>query len=203
MFVIFLFDVLFLNVLFFLSGLCWPCVRVVKTQLGPSRPVSTAGSRCAVCGLMFSPTSPAEGVPDMFISAGEAAVPNCSCYLFGCINTALAALCSLTCGPMCARPYASWLRTTRLLLAQTYNETGWGRLHLGGQLFFYFFQCEGAHCLGNRPCTALISVLYCMCKHSLLHVHFLIFFVFLFFLFCNLFFQCRGVHCLVNIPVLH
>ena len=30
---------------------CWPCVRVVKTQLGPSRPVSTAGSRFAVCAL--------------------------------------------------------------------------------------------------------------------------------------------------------
>ena len=106
MFVIFLFDVLFLNVLFFLSGLCWPCVLVVKTQLGPSRPVSTAGSRCAVCGLMFSPTSPAEGAADMFISGGEASVSNSSCYLFGRLNTALAAVCSLTCGPMCGRPHA-------------------------------------------------------------------------------------------------
>ena len=127
MFVIFLFDVLFLNVLFFLSGLCWPCVLVVKTQLGPSRPVSTAGSRCAVCGLMFSPTSPAEGAPDLFISAGEAYWSNSSVYLSGRLYTALVAICSMTCGPMCNRPHALWLRTTPLLWVQTYYETGWGR----------------------------------------------------------------------------
>ena len=77
-----------------------------EDALGPSRPVSTAGSRCVVCGLMFSPTSPAEGAPDLFISAGEAAVSNSSGYLFGRLYTALAALCSLTCGPMCGRPHA-------------------------------------------------------------------------------------------------
>ena len=137
MFLIFLFDVLFLNLLFFLSGHCWPCVRVVKMQLAPSRPMSTAGSRCAVCGLMFSPTSHAEGASDMFISAGEAYRSNSSVYLSGRSYTALVAICSMTCGPMCNRPHALCLRTTRLLWAETYYETGWGRCHLGGQFFFF------------------------------------------------------------------
>ena len=90
----------------------WPlfCVLALCSEtedaLGSSRPVSTSGSPCVVCGLMFSPTSPAEGAPDLFISAGEAAVSNSSGYLFGRLYTALAALCSLTCGPMCGRPHA-------------------------------------------------------------------------------------------------
>ena len=132
--------------------------------------------RC-VCALMFSPTSPTKGALDLFISAGEAALSNSSGYLCGRLYTAIPALCSLTCGPMCARPHATWLRTTRLLWAQTYYETGWGRCHLGGQFFFflyfylkYFFQCRGVHCLANHPCTALISVMDCMCTHSVLHM---------------------------------
>ena len=168
---------IFSGLSFCVLGLC----SGSEDALGPSRPVSTAGSRCVVCGLMFSPTSPAEGAPDLFISAGEAAVSNSSGYLFGRLYTALAALCSLTCGPMCARPHASWLRTTRLLWAQTYYETGWGRLHLGGQFFSFFFQCRGVHCFVNHLCTALIRVLYYMCTQSVLHAQF----SFLFSCFCS------------------
>ena len=178
-----------LNLLFFLSGPCWPYVRVVKTQLGPSRLVSTAGSWCAVCGLMFSPTSLAEGALDMFISAGEAYRSNSSRYLFGRLYTALAAVCSLTCGPMCGRPHALWLRTTRLLWVQTYYET----------VVNYFLNFSALCVFFNVGlCTALIRVLYCMCTHCVLHVQLPYFFVSVFLLLCNLFSQCMGVHCLVN-----
>ena len=95
-----------------------------EDAVGPSRPVSMAGSRCIVCGLMFSPTSPAETALKLFISAGKAAVSNSSGYLFGLLYMVLAALCSLNCGPMCAWPHASWLRSTRLLWARIYYETG-------------------------------------------------------------------------------
>ena len=153
----------------------------------------TAGSRCAVCGLMFSPTSPAEGAPNLFISAGEAAVLNSSGYLFGRLSTALTALCSLTFGPMCARPHALWLRTARLRWAQTYYETGWGRMHMWWSIFFlcifylkYFFQRRGVHWLSNYSCTSLIRALYYMCTHFVLHVQ-VSFFVFMFLLLCNFF----------------
>ena len=126
---------------------------------------------------MFSPTSHAEGAPNLFISTGEATISNSSGYLFGRLYTALDALCSLTCGPMCARPHALWLRTVRLRWVQTYYETGLGRMHLWWSIFFlsifylkYFFQCRGVHCLANHPCTALISVMDCMCTHSVLHM---------------------------------
>lgn len=117
---------------FFLVGLVGPVFGEWR-RIGPK---SSCGFRCVVCGLMFSPTPPAEGTPDLFISAGEAAVSNSSGYLFVRLYTALAALCSLTCGPMCARPHTLWLRTTRLLWAPTYYKTGWGRLHLCWWIFF-------------------------------------------------------------------
>ena len=148
-----------------LLGLC----SGSEDALGPSRPVSTAGSRCVVCGLMFSPTSRAEGAPDLFISAGEAAVSNSSGYLFGRLYTALAALCSMTCGPMCARPHALWLRTARLRWAQTYYETGWGRMRLWWSFFLCIFYLKYFSMQGR----ALLSktTLHCTDQGSVLHVH--------------------------------
>ena len=118
-----------------LLGLC----SGSEDALGPSRPVSTVGSRCVVCGLMFSPTSPAEGAPDLFISAGEVAVSNSSGYLFGRLYTALDALCSLTCGPMCARPHALWIRTARLRWGRPTTRLAGDGCTCGGQFFFYVF----------------------------------------------------------------
>ena len=90
----------------------WPlyCVLALcsgsEDALGPSRPVSTAGSLCVVCGLNFTPTSPAEGAPGLCISVAKAAISKSSGYLFGRLYTTLATLCSLTCGPMCGGPHA-------------------------------------------------------------------------------------------------
>ena len=141
-----------------------------EDALGPSRPVSTAGSRCVVCGVMFSPTSPAEGAPDLFISADEAAVSNSLGYLFERLYTALAALCSLTCGPMCAWPHASWLRTTRLLWAQIYYETGWGLVAVGWSIFFLIWSIFsfGVYIFRGSTndviCTACTNVEYCTAR---------------------------------------
>ena len=52
------------------------------------------------------PGSTAEGVPALFISAGEAYWSNSSVYISRRLYTALAAVCPMTYGPMCGRPHA-------------------------------------------------------------------------------------------------
>ena len=169
-------------------GLVGP-VSGSEDTLGPSRPVSTAGSRCVVCGLMFSPTLPAEGARPVYKRWRGSRIELLWLLIWALILGGRSFIVSDLWAHLWPAPCIVTQNDSPSVGVDLLRDwlgpaaPGWSIFSLYFSVLSIFFNV-GA-------CTALIRVMYCMCTHSVLHVQFS-FFVSVFFLLCNLFFPMHG-----------